>query len=256
MKPVNSPAAPYSIRPLNREVAHPLTSSSLDILGQPDDPALSERMFAAALLALAPGLQSFAMRLARDATRAEDLVQETMLKAWQARQSFTPGTNMRAWTSTILRNTHLSSVRRRRWDGDWTEKLELSLEDEERQTWSVELKQMAALMQRLSINQRIALELVAVEQLSYEEAAERVSVALGTIKSRVTRARAALVRMSDDKPQPLRSSSAVSYVHLPKDALKANCEAAAAPNRSSSLAQWRAARAAGQSFLIGTKDAR
>lgn len=223
-----------------------------DLPRQLESQIMAESAFADTLVGLTPGLRGVARRLACDPARAEDLVQETMLKAWRARQSFTPGTNMRAWASRILRNTHLSSLRRLRWEGDWTEELECSLGDEERQTWTVELKQIAALMERLSSNQRIALELVAVEQLSYEDAAERVGVALGTMKSRVTRARAALIRMSDSGSLPSPASLAMCGDDPPDGTPDmADCDAAAPPRCSFSLAQWRAAKAARQSFLIG-----
>ena len=208
--------------------------------------------FADALIGLAPHLRSFAKRLTGNVTNAEDLVQETLLKAWRARQSFTPDTNIRAWAFTILRNAHFSALRRRRWEGNWTDELDWSLGHEEHQSASTELKQVLALIQRLPIDQRVALQLVAIEQLSYKAAAVRVGVAIGTMKSRVGRARAELTRLSDGGSSPLKTSETWLGAGFRDVAPDGNVDdSASAATPKSALAQWRLAKAAGERFLIG-----
>lgn len=217
-----------------------------------DQPAPGEQSFVDSLTGLMPRLRGFARRLAADTAHAEDLVQETMLKAWQARQSFSPGTNIQAWLFTILRNIHLSALRRRRWEGNWTEELEASLGHGERQSNSIELQQVLALIRCLPGDQRIALELVTIEQLSYEDAAGQIGVTLGTIKSRVARARAALLGLIEGgSPQTTgarRRRVTDSHPVVPETA---RSDASFAPKLSSALGRWRAAKAAGKPFLIG-----
>lgn len=137
---------------------------------------------------------------------ADDLVQETMLKAWAARERFEPGTSMRAWTFVILRNAYLTEMRRNRFRGEYDETVaERILVQPAGQEDPVHLADMRRALMTLPAERREALLLVGAGGFSYEEAAEICGCAVGTIKSRVGRARAALTGMLDDGDMPGRS---------------------------------------------------
>lgn len=167
-----------------------------------DLPADSERehseMDAAALrtqvLEFLPALRAFARSLTRNRTQADDLVQETLLKALSNIDKFDPGTNLRAWLFTILRNTYYTEIRKRRREADGMSVL--AHQDTNigpSQEWSATLTSLKDALAQLPDDQREALVLVGAAGLSYEEAAEVCGCALGTIKSRVNRARAKLL---------------------------------------------------------------
>lgn len=147
------------------------------------------------LVTIVPVLHRFAVSLARDPTAADDLVQDTLLRAWRSRARFEQGTNFEAWIFTILRNLFYSSQRKRREvqdeDGSRTAQL-ASLPD---QAGHLDLQDVRAALDRLLPTMREALILVAVENLSCEEAAAVMSCQVGTVKSRVWRAREQLARM-------------------------------------------------------------
>jgi RNA polymerase sigma-70 factor (ECF subfamily) len=146
-----------------------------------------------AIAAKAPALRAFAWSLARNPADADDLVQETLTKAWSSRDRFEPGTNLRAWLFTILRNSWYSTLaRRRREVEDEDGRHAARLIAEGNQEWSVELEALRAALDDLPPTHREAIVLVGAAGLSYEEAAEIAGCALGTIKSRVNRARARL----------------------------------------------------------------
>ena len=157
-----------------------------------------EDRFQADLIALAPHLRAFGRTLAGDATEADDLVQETLLKAWQARNSFTMGTNMKAWTFMILRNQFYSGMRRswRRQPLD-PEVAERTLVAADDPTSPLELADLRRAMRALPDEQREALILIGAAGISYEEAAQVTGCAVGTIKSRVSRARDRLREILD-----------------------------------------------------------
>ncbi|MEQ8251251.1 MAG: sigma-70 family RNA polymerase sigma factor [Oceanibaculum nanhaiense] len=140
-----------------------------------------------------PRLQYHAIHLTKDWHRAQDLMQETLTKAWASRDRYAPDTNLRAWLHTILRNTFLSDIRKR-WreveDEDGT--LAAQLAQLPSQEHAVALSELLAAMTALPRQQREALTLVGVAGFSQEEAADRLDCALGTVKSRVWRARATL----------------------------------------------------------------
>jgi RNA polymerase sigma-70 factor (ECF subfamily) len=147
------------------------------------------------LLAATPALRRFAISLAHDATAADDLVQDTLLKAWKNRASFTLGTNFEAWTFTIMRNQFYSQHRRHRevQDEEGVHAAQLiSLPD---QAGYLDLQDVQVALLQLSPVMREALVLVAVEGLSYEQAATIMNCEIGTAKSRVWRARDRLARL-------------------------------------------------------------
>ena len=154
--------------------------------------------FKESLLAVIPNLRAFAVSLCGDRERADDLVQETLLKAWDHSDSFEEGTNLRAWLFTILRNTYYTTVlRRRREVRDETGKYAASLSTGPTQDWSLAIRALQAALAQLPDEHREALILVGAAGLTYEEAAEVCGCALGTIKSRVNRARARLLKIMD-----------------------------------------------------------
>jgi RNA polymerase sigma-70 factor, ECF subfamily len=120
-------------------------------------------------------------------------VQDALTKAWAARKRFKAGTSMRAWTFVILKNTYLSSLRRKKFTGDYDEaKAEIALVTPPEQEDQLHLADLRRAMAELPVDQREALILVGAEGFSYEEAAEIADCAIGTMKSRVSRARARL----------------------------------------------------------------
>ena len=150
------------------------------------------------VVALIPALRAFAWSLSHNAADSDDLVQDTLIKAWTNRAKFEPGTNLRAWLFTILRNTYYTSmVRRRREVADENGKHAATLSAGPTQDWSVAMRALQAALRRLPDEHREALILVGAAGLTYEEAAEICGCALGTIKSRVNRARARLLRLMD-----------------------------------------------------------
>ena len=150
------------------------------------------------LLAAIPSLRAFAVSLAQNADKADDLVQETLVKAWDKQKSFQPGTNLKAWLFTILRNQFYSDRRRAwrqaPWDQDAAERIPGGGED---QVYAAELSDTARALRRLSDEQREALILVGAGGFSYEDAAAICKCAVGTVKSRVARARKTLIEILD-----------------------------------------------------------
>ena len=151
---------------------------------------LDEDLFRQELTALIPHLRAFARSLCGNATLADDVAQDAMLKAWKARDKFKPGSNLKAWTFTILRN-QFYSIKRRSWratslDQEVAEQTIVAKSDQEK---VVELNELRRGLDSLKDDQREALILVGASGLSYDEAAEVCGCAVGTIKSRVSRAR-------------------------------------------------------------------
>lgn len=141
-------------------------------------------------------LRAFAVSLCGDRERADDLVQETLFKAWNHLDSFKEGTNLKAWLFTILRNTYFSERRKRKRevedaDGGYAARLASRPE----QPGHMDMRDFQAALARLPDDQREALILVGAAGFSYEEAADVSGCAVGTIKSRVNRARNRLADM-------------------------------------------------------------
>jgi RNA polymerase sigma-70 factor (ECF subfamily) len=154
-----------------------------------------------ALVEEIPSLRAFAASLSRNMSEADDLVQETLLKAIKSADSFKEGTNLRAWLFTILRNTFYSTYRKRKretLDGDGYH--ESRLVSPASQLDHLHFQDMRAALNQLPFEQREALILVGASGMSYEEAAEICGCALGTVKSRVNRARVRLAELLDVEP--------------------------------------------------------
>lgn len=149
-----------------------------------------------------PALRAFARTLTRDPTDADDLVQETLMKGIASAHQFQPGTNLKSWLFTILRNTFYSAVKSRR-----RERIEdaATLADQlpvgPSQIWTVRAKELRAALDQLPADQQEVLVLVCALGVSYEDAAIVFGCAVGTIKSRVNRARSrALALMKAESP--------------------------------------------------------
>lgn len=159
----------------------------------PPKRALSSREFKHALTEVIPHLRAFARSLCGCRDRADDLAQETLLKAWAARDRYAAGTNFKAWTFTILRNQFYSEARRDRFRGEYDEAVaERVLCAPATQESSSDLTDVLRALTLLPETHREALILAAVGNLSYEEIAQICGIALGTVKSRICRARAML----------------------------------------------------------------
>jgi RNA polymerase sigma-70 factor (ECF subfamily) len=148
------------------------------------------------MLSSLPHLRAFAISLTSDGTRADDLVQETLLKALANLDRFEPGTNMRAWLFTILRNLFHTEFRKRRReieDTDGAVAARVAIVPE--QEGHVALAELQVALAKLSPKHREVLVLVGAQGLSYEETAQICGTHIGTIKSRVNRARSRLAEL-------------------------------------------------------------
>lgn len=186
-----------------------MAESSARRLDPPAEPvphsALSDQDFREQLALVIPHLRAFGRSLSGNRDTADDLVQETLLKAWAARKRFQAGTNMRAWTFIILRNLYLSQMRRARFKGEWDDMAaDRLLAAPASQDRHVELADMQRALMHLPQPQREALILVGAGGFAYEEAAEICGVAVGTIKSRVARGRVALEALLSEGALPSR----------------------------------------------------
>jgi RNA polymerase sigma-70 factor (ECF subfamily) len=182
---------------VNKPQTSPQKIASGDTPYDPNDTTpwapLDEDLFKKELTELIPHLRAFSRSLCGNATLADDVAQDAMLKAWKARDKFKPGSNLKAWTFTILRN-QFYSIKRRSWratslDQEVAEQTIVANSDQEK---SIQLNELRRGLDSLKEDQREALILVGASGLSYEEAAEICDCAVGTIKSRVSRARKAL----------------------------------------------------------------
>ena len=170
-----------------------------------DQAATDAATFKRQLAETIPHLRAFARSLCGRPDFADDLVQEAMLKAWAARERFEPGTNLRAWTFTILRNCYLTEMRRNKFVGDYDEGVaERTLQAPMGQEDPLHLADMRRALMSLPRERREAILLVGAGGFSYEEAAEICQTAVGTMKSRVGRARAALNEMLEGGNMPPR----------------------------------------------------
>jgi RNA polymerase sigma-70 factor (ECF subfamily) len=148
------------------------------------------------MVALVPQLHSFARSLCRDGVHADDLVQEALARAIGNLQRFQPGTNLKAWLFTIVRNEHFSQLRRRKFEAprppdDFIPEPTVPPDHD----GELQMRELTRALASLSPGQRTALILVSASGFSYEEAAAICGCAVGTIKSRVARAREMLMQM-------------------------------------------------------------
>jgi RNA polymerase sigma-70 factor (ECF subfamily) len=166
------------------------------------------------LISYVPKLRAFARSLARNPAQADDLVQDTLVKALANVEKFEPGTNLSAWLLTILRNQFYSQFRKARRevediDGSLAARLSVGPE----QDGVLDLEDFKLAFARLGADHREVLSLVAGLGCSYEEAAGVCGCAVGTIKSRVHRARVKLIELlglADDDPMMLADALATS----------------------------------------------
>lgn len=179
-------------------------------------PNNADSEFSRELLKAIPSLRAFGVSLSGAVDRADDLVQETLTKAWANRQSFQPGTNFKAWVFTILRNEFYSIMRKKKREvEDADGAIAAGVGVHGGQDSHMDMNDMKAALTKLPPDQREALLLVSASDLSYEEAAAICGVAVGTIKSRVNRARTKLADIlqlansTEFGPDP-RSSAAIS----------------------------------------------
>ena len=164
-----------------------------------EDQPLSDPDFKKELVETLPHLRAFGRSLSGNPDTADDLVQDTLLKAWAARERFVAGSSMRAWTFVILRNTYFSQMRRNKFKGNYDELVaERILSTPAPQQDPLHLADLQRALMELSDDQREAIILVGAGGHSYQDAADIAGTTLGTMKSRVSRARATLHGILDD----------------------------------------------------------
>jgi RNA polymerase sigma-70 factor (ECF subfamily) len=144
-----------------------------------------------------PRLRRYARALTRDVNRADDLVQDTLVRALAKQHLYQTGTNLRAWLFTLMHNQHVNDVRRANRDGSNIDVQEMStvLVATTDPTASRQLHELERALARLPIEQREAILLVGLEGMRYDEAAEVLEVPIGTVRSRLSRGRDALRRL-------------------------------------------------------------
>lgn len=171
---------------------------------------------------LAP-MRAFAISLTRNSALADDMVQDALVKAWTNIDQFQTGTNMRAWLFTILRNNYYSLHRKRKREvEDVDGKMSATLAQKPDHDGRLQMRDFYAAFDQLNDEQREALILVGAGGFSYDEAAETCGVAVGTIKSRVNRARARLadlMDLNDDEPLDMTDMVTGSIVSAKQSAI-------------------------------------
>jgi RNA polymerase sigma-70 factor (ECF subfamily) len=150
------------------------------------------------VVAMIPQMRAYAMSLTGSSVEADDIVQDSLMRALRFREGFEMGTNLRAWLYRIVRNTFYSAAAKRRdtvedVDGYWAGRLTSSPDQE----WRVQYGEILEAMDQLTPDSRDALLLVVASGLSYQEAADVCGCAIGTMKSRVNRARERLAQLVD-----------------------------------------------------------
>lgn len=158
----------------------------------------------AELIATAPNLHKFALRLTRNSADADDLLQSTLLRAIEKQHLFESDTNLFSWSSKIMFNIFASGYRRRtKFETQYDPQTVLdSFATEPTQETACDLKQVAAAMAHLSPEHREILTLVCIEGVRYEEAGERLGIPVGTVRSRLSRARDSLQKLMDTPMDP------------------------------------------------------
>jgi RNA polymerase sigma-70 factor (ECF subfamily) len=153
------------------------------------------------LIKAIPSLRAFAISLCRNRTEADDLVQETLIRAWNNLTNFQEGTNLKAWLFTILRNNFYNGLRRQKHQTEYARTMDASqFIVQASQEKTMEFGDVMRNLAELPPDQREALILVTVENMSYEEVAHICDCPIGTVKSRVNRARARLEALMQGVP--------------------------------------------------------
>jgi RNA polymerase sigma-70 factor (ECF subfamily) len=176
----------------------------------------ADKVFRDQLVALLPSLRAFARGLCRHREMADDLAQDTMMRAWAARGSYTQGSNFRAWMFMIMRNQFYTTLRKNsRMTSLDPEVAERVLISAPAQQDGINVDDVAKALQKLPVEQREVLMLVGANGVSYEEAAQIIGCAMGTVKSRLARGRAALALLIDG---PAEDAPKVAVPARPKAA--------------------------------------
>jgi RNA polymerase sigma-70 factor, ECF subfamily len=158
----------------------------------------SDKLFRDQLVALLPSLRAFSRGLCGNRDMADDLAQDTMMRAWAARESYTQGSNFRAWMFMIMRNQFYTTIRKSaRTTSLDPEVAERVLVVAPAQQNGINVNDVANALQKLPAEQREVLLLIGANGLSYEEAAQMIGCAIGTVKSRLARGRTALAALID-----------------------------------------------------------
>lgn len=185
------------------------------VVRQPVD----DKVFKEQLVAIIPALRAFARGLCGNREMADDMAQDAMMRAWAARASYAQGTNFRAWIFMILRNNYYTTLRKNSrmvsWDPEVAERV---LVAGPTQHAGIDVSDVATALQKLPTEQREVLMLIGANGMSYEEAADVMGCAIGTIKSRLARGRVALANLING---PSSTTSVTRETGAP-DALKAN----------------------------------
>ncbi|MEQ1754407.1 MAG: sigma-70 family RNA polymerase sigma factor [Micropepsaceae bacterium] len=206
-----------------------------ELTGTSPDVALNaDEDFRKRLVETIPYLRAFAQTLCRNRDVADDLAQESITNAWQARKSFQPGTNLKAWLFVIQRNAFYSAHRRKWRQVEWDEvTMDRMLVTPGAQEHGVNLTDLRRAMSTLPDEQREALILVGAGGFSYQEAADICSCAVGTMKSRVSRARSTLDKLiSGTSPLPPSKESASSaYLGISSELAKLSTKGPASQTR-------------------------
>ena len=155
-----------------------------------------------------PSLRAFAISLCHNRTEADDLVQETLIRAWNNLSNFQEGTNLKAWLFTILRNNFYNGLRRQKHQNEYARTMDNSqFVVQASQDKTLEFGDVMRNLADLPPDQREALILVTVENMSYEEVALICACLIGTVKSRVNRARARLEALMEGAQQKSAASN-------------------------------------------------
>ena len=157
------------------------------------------------LTQLLPRLRVYALSLTRDSVRADDLVQQTIVRSLAGRASFRPGTNFPGWLFRIQRNEFISGLRRQRPTVPVDTAIAESLSHPAHQDSGLVMREFVSAFAKLAPTQREALLLAVLEGLPYEVIAQHTGVSVGTVKSRISRARDTLERLlleGEAKPRP------------------------------------------------------
>lgn len=164
------------------------------------------------MVTLIPALRAFARSLCRNHPDADDLVQETLTKGLSNVDRFEPGTNLKSWLFTIMRNSFYTNVKRRNREQPGSADCVASeCTTAATQEWSLRAKELHAALEKIPADHREVLILIGVLGMSYEEAAEICQCAMGTIKSRLSRARSRMLELLDPADEDARPTGRFAH---------------------------------------------